>query len=103
MLTITQVRVNAHQERPATKGRIYVNPTGETVLANLANRRSRPYNEYRKLFPQIRAELAEQGYDLPETAKISWSQYAGCSCPCSPGFIVQGLHGHNVFVDVNVA
>jgi len=100
MLTITQVRVRAQQERPSTKGRIYVNPTGETVLANLANRRTRPYNEYRKLFPQIRAELAQQGYDLPETAKISWSQYAGCSCPCSPGFVVQGLHGHNVWVDV---
>lgn len=32
--------------------------------------------------------LAEAGLD-PFT-KVSWSRYAGCSCPCSPGFIVQG-------------
>ena len=25
----------------------------------------------------------------PDT-KVRWSQYAGCSCPCSPGFIVEG-------------
>lgn len=32
--------------------------------------------------------LAEAGLD-PFT-KVSWSRNAGCSCGCSPGFIVQG-------------
>jgi hypothetical protein len=23
-----------------------------------------------------------------DLSKLSWSQYAGCSCPCSPGFVL---------------
>ena len=33
----------------------------------------------------IRSSLIDQIFDL---SKLSWSQYAGCACPCSPGFII---------------
>ena len=29
--------------------------------------------------------------------KARWSRKAGCSCSCSPGFI---LEGHSIFVDI---
>jgi len=37
---------------------------------------------------------------LPADTKVRWSQYAGCSCPCSPGFVVDGHSRHDVHVTV---
>lgn len=56
----------------------------ESVIAHLNRRRYRPYQEYRKLLPKIYEQL-----NLPSETKANWSQYAGCSCPCSPGFIMR--------------
>lgn len=76
--------------------RVYIFPQGETLLDNLQNRRSRPFNEYRKqVMPAVLKALG-----LPATTKVRWSQYAGCSCPCSPGFIVEAVLGKTVYVDV---
>lgn len=72
--------------------RVYVWPEGETILDNLANRKTRPYNEFRKLVEQ--PALAALGLDS-KTHRLAWSQYAGCSCPCSPGFIVKSRDGHD--------
>jgi len=47
---------------------------------------------WRLLIPHVLRRLGKPS-DLP----VSWSQYAGCTCPCSPGFIVRGLN-----VDVHV-
>jgi phage/plasmid-associated DNA primase len=58
-------------------------PIDESIMENLMNRRSRPINVYRKLAYQA---LEQIGY-TKEDVKLNWSQYAGCSCPCSPGFI----------------
>jgi hypothetical protein len=77
------------------KARIYFSPTNETVMENLMNRKSRPYNAYRKLMPKLFTQL---GWD-PKT-QVRWSQYAGCSCPCSPGFVVDNIYGRNIHVDV---
>jgi len=63
--------------------RVYVWPERETVMENLVNRRSRPYNEWR---PLVLKELRDAGYQVE---KLQWNQKAGCTmCPCSPGFIV---------------
>ena len=70
--------------------RVYVQPKGESILENLENRRTRPYNEYRKVVAD--KALAELGLSS-DTHTLSWSQYAGCSCPCSPGFIVKAKKG----------
>ena len=72
--TLTQREYNAAP-------RMYVS-ADETVLENLMNRRRRPYNVYKTM---IRGSLLGQIFDL---GKLSWSQYAGCSCPCSPGFVL---------------
>lgn len=63
--------------------RLYVSVEDETIFENLMNRHSRPYNAYKTLI---------HGSDLDEIidlSKLSWSQKAGCSCPCSPGFILK--------------
>ena len=66
------------------QARLYVWPANEALSANLANRRSRPYNWYkREVVPAVLSALG-----LPN-ASGRWSQKAGCRmCPCSPGFIL---------------
>ena len=66
--------------------RIYVWPEGESIIDNLENRHERPYSIYKKeVLPQLFRALGLKGDDI----KVGWSQKAGCSCPCSPGFIVK--------------
>jgi len=66
------------------KPRIYVWTEGETVLENFGNRAARPSTLYRKYaLPAVREK-----FGIPANVKISWSRTAGCSCGCSPGFIV---------------
>ena len=57
--------------------RMYVDIKDETLVENLMNRRSRPYNLYKTL---IHSSLLGEMFDL---GKLQWSQRAGCSCPCS--------------------
>ena len=65
--------------------RIYIFPKGESILDNLfVGRHNRPYKMYReKILPTVFEELR---WDAK--TKVRWSQYAGCTCPCSPGFVV---------------
>jgi hypothetical protein len=102
-----EVKVTTHpirQQRSSrfrTKTRVYVHPTGETVLENFKNRRSRPLNTCREA---LRTGLSALGVDLSRV-DYKWSQKAGCSCGCSPGFIVDGwdaaIAGKNVWVEIN--
>lgn len=63
--------------------RIYVSEHGETVYDDLQNRFGRPVNSYR-----IAVKEALELIDV-EDPKMRWSQKAGCSCGCSPGFILR--------------
>lgn len=62
--------------------RMYVSVTDETIMDNLANRKRRPYNVYKTL---IHSSGLNKVLNL---SKLSWSQHAGCTCNCSPGFIL---------------
>ena len=98
---------NKLQDRPVyqngryVKPRIYFFVKNETLLENMEVRRSRPYNEYRKLLNEA---FTIHGIDS-NNIKVNWSQKAGCSCGCSPGFICQGfdekLYGKDMFVTVS--
>ena len=78
-------------ERHYSEGRGYYNAprmyvsTDESfdVIEDLMNRRNRPYAFWRKA---IRKAIASSIIDLE---KMAWSQTAGCSCPCSPGFVLE--------------
>lgn len=63
--------------------RIYVWLDSETIIQNMQDRRDRPYTVYKK-------EVLPALFRLLGIApvEVRWSQKAGCSCPCSPGFIV---------------
>jgi hypothetical protein len=62
--------------------RMYVHIADESVFDNLANRKRRPYDVYK-------AMIRESGVgEILDISKLQWSQKAGCSCPCSPGFIL---------------
>ncbi len=61
------------------KSRLYVSIKDENMLENLLNRRNRPVAEYKKLLAPV--------FKMLDT-KARWSQTAGCSCGCSPGFIL---------------
>jgi hypothetical protein len=69
--------------------RMYVSVADETVFDNIANRKRRPYNVYKTL---IHSTNLASVLDLSE---FRWSQHAGCTCNCSPGFIL----GHQNIVD----
>lgn len=62
--------------------RMYVDVQDETLIENINNRRMRPYNLYKTL---IHASALGTLLNL---GNLKWSQRAGCSCPCSPGFIL---------------
>ena len=93
-MKVSEVKVD--QRWTGAKARLYVWPKGETLFENLQNRRQRPYNVYKKeVLPEVWKQL---GVD---PLRVRWSRYAGCSCPCSPGFIVEGgLFGKDVHVTV---
>ena len=80
------------------KNKAYVWVSGESVLENLANRRSRPYKFYQEeVLPIVLKEVAEKhpelSIDLNEK-NWGWRSKCGCSmCPCSPGFIQKTGYG----------
>lgn len=80
MITVIKVRHRRYMDDPRTyhgKTRIYIHVAGDC-------RFDRPYKLYRTYMPYILAKLG-----LPAGTKASWSQRAGCSCGCSPGFVLQ--------------
>ena len=70
--------------------RVYVLVKGEGVFDQLFNRRDRPNTLYRNavMTPALQA-LGLSSDDCT----LHWSQYAGCTCPCSPGFLVKAKKG----------
>jgi hypothetical protein len=63
------------------------------VLADLQGERwNKPHNEFKRQV--LNQALTAAGFD-PEKIKVSWSQKAGCSCGCSPGFILNGVDDFN--------
>lgn len=80
---IYRTRTLKTKYREFTKApRVYVSLCDESIFENLMNRRNRPTKVYRALASSV---LKEKGIFVK---KMRWSQYAGCTCPCSPGFIL---------------
>ena len=78
--------------------RVFIEPyKKETTVEQLFARRERPYIVWRKtVIPHVLRDLG-----LPSDTRVRWSQYAGCTCPCSPAFIIEGTDGYkNVYVQL---
>lgn len=76
------VRKDWKYGRYGRKPRVYVSVADESLAENLENRRNRPVKVYRDIVKQALQEV-EIGAE-----KLLWSQYAGCTCACSPGFVL---------------
>jgi len=102
--TIKKLKIN-HESYSSRKGepykysnKLYIWTSGETILENLQNRRSRPHDFYkREIIPVVMKQIEEQ---FPEEAKYlgkenwGWRAKCGCSmCPCSPGFVQSTPNG----------
>jgi len=80
---------------PTGKSVVYVHVKNESLWDDFANRTSRPHTAWK---PFVERALREHGFEF---SKLTWSQKAGCSCPCSPGFIVStGTRGHDLWVTI---
>lgn len=92
--TEKRARYRDERNRHFKKARIFVFPDNEKGLEQLVYRHDRPVAIFRAYMPEMLA-----AFDLPPETKARWSQYAGCSCPCSPGFVldVPG-YGYDYFV-----
>lgn len=104
-VAITETRLIKHDRRMQRgywkrRSRIHVFPEGETIMENLANRRSRPIKLYRRVAEEA---LGSLGVNMG-MVDFRWSQKAGCSCGCSPGFVVDGFdqafEGSDVYVTI---
>lgn len=83
------------RNRRKKHGRIHFFVKGASVLDMFVARGVEPHKEYRKLLPEVFKRL---NIDAP-TKGIRWSNYAGCTCACSPGFISKNIH-NDIFVTV---
>lgn len=100
MFKCEEVKLLTNRNQRA-KSRIYIFPKGESILEHLfGGRQTRPYTHYRKeVLPGVLASLGVRAEDV----KVRWSKYAGCSCPCSPGFIVEDGSWRLGYKDVSIS
>jgi hypothetical protein len=85
------------REVPSGKSVVYVSVEGESLWDDIAARGNRPYTAWR---PYVEQALRDHGFEF---SKLTWSNKAGCSCPCSAGFIVStGTYGHDIWVKLTV-
>jgi len=94
IVTIRKIRYDSRC--PYKKTRMYVRPEKESFWENFVNRRSRPSKLYRTILPE-----AIRQAELPEGTKAMWSQKAGCSCGCCPGFVLTCEQPYEVYVTVS--
>lgn len=85
----------------SSKPRVFFHLQGESVIDNLFDGRwTRPHLEFKK--QGLLAEALKVA-GLESSTKAKWSQKAGCSCPCSPGFILSCYSGSfDIFVDYTI-
>lgn len=97
----------SRKEKPSDKPRIYF--WDETKEASIAEMFMQRYTPREVFLPHIEDILEPLGMTRElktstlRNVKVSWSQHAGCSCPCSPGFIVDNrAYGFDIHVNYSV-
>ena len=64
--------------------------TGGTIIDDIIWRRTeanKPPLKNKEMFELLKAKFVPYWVTLE---RVVWSRYAGCSCPCSPGYILYG-------------
>jgi len=95
-------KIDIREGSPTDLSRVYFFPEGEDFLFVadtaehlLQNIKDLPPHEYYRdqLMPEV---LAAMG--LPADSEFHWDPLAGCSCGCSPGYVMDHSKGKDVFV-----
>ena len=87
-------RSNPEWRQAERASRVYVYSTGPfNVLEDLMNRYRRPAHLWRPVTHEAMARIGIVG-------RLTWSQKAGCSCGCSPGFISNAVRGGDFSIRV---
>ena len=95
-----RIRWNGFPVKMQRKGRIGFWDNERTIMRDLSERIvgvGRPHDYYRREFLPVVAGVL----GIESDVRFAWSARAGCWCPCSPGFIVNGskrLMGKDVYV-----
>jgi len=73
------------KEKFSDKPRIYFwkDERDTKDVLDMVGQRYTPKSLFTPLLKEVLAPIGRAD------VKVSWSQYAGCSCPCSPGFVLQ--------------
>lgn len=96
MIKVTQVRLRRYPERPIQGARVYVTSTcGKEVdkffsdnKIHSLNFKCSTWNSLKR--KAVESDVADLKTIFGEDAEIKWSRTAGCSCGCSPGYVVDG-------------
>lgn len=109
---ITKVDLRPFEKRQneprKNKNKMFIFIEGETVVDNLLQRRTRPYNDYKKnIIPLVMdyiKDMLPNHYNELKDAKWHWDQMCGCSvCPCSPGFYTDSDGRTTIYVNVTIS
>lgn len=73
---------------------IYFDITSPVVFAEIQQKKE----PYHKVFRKEVLPTVLQKAKLPLDTKVVWSDKAGCSCGCSPGFLITGQKGFDIYV-----
>jgi hypothetical protein len=87
-MKIVKIKTGEYGKKPLSKVRMFVYSNAEAanplVDFMTGGRYKRPHQAYRKeVLPLVLIDLM-----IASNTKVTWSQKAGCSCGCSPGFIL---------------
>lgn len=73
---------------------IYIIINSPTVMKEIQDKKDKYQNVFRKeVLPTV-----FQKAKMPLDTKVVWSDKAGCSCGCSPGFLITGQKGFDIYV-----
>lgn len=96
MIKVTQVRARRYPDRLIQGARVYVDSSAgkavdkffsENKIAALKFKCS-TWNAVKR--KAVESDVADMKTIFGEDAEIRWSRTAGCSCACSPGYVVEG-------------
>ena len=73
---------------------IYIFINSPTVMKEIQEKKDKYQNVIRKeVLPTVFKKAK-----MPLNTRVIWSDKAGCSCGCSPGFLITGYNGMDIFV-----
>lgn len=103
-ISIKTINHDRRRLNAGSKTRIFVFYKDETVRQLFERRFKRPVDGWREIAAGAAnmCGLSTKGRTIAEA--VSWSRKAGCSCGCSPGFILKSDYyrpGFDIYVTIN--